>query len=106
MITTLTEENFEEFINSDEPVLVDLWATWCGPCMMQGEILHAMTEAHPAVSIGKVNVDECGGLAARFGIEEIPTMIIFKEGKVLETLVGMRQAEELLSLLRKYGAGV
>ena len=104
MITTLTKDTFDTAISDKTPILVDFWAEWCAPCMMQGKVLHALSEQYPALRIGKVNVDEYGELAQRFGIDSIPTMILFREGKLLETVVGLRQAQELLGLFQAHGA--
>lgn len=106
MITNLTAENFAQAIQSPDPILVDFWATWCAPCMMQGEVLHAVDEQNPGVQIGKVNVDENQELAIQFSISVIPTMIVFRDGKAVETVNGLRQGDEILALLRKHGAGV
>ncbi len=105
MITNLTKENFEQAIQSPDPILVDFWATWCAPCMIQGEVLHAVDQQHPDLQIGKVNVDEEQELAMRFGISVIPTMIIFRNGKAVETVTGLRQENDILALLHSYGAG-
>lgn len=106
MITNLTKDTFSEAIQSPDPILVDFWATWCGPCMMQGEVLHEVDDAHPAAQIGKVNVDEERELAMTFGISVIPTMIVFKNGKAVETITGLRQGDAIVELLRKHGAAL
>lgn len=106
MITNLTIANFEQAIQSQDPILVDFWATWCAPCMMQGEVLHTVDKQHPSIQIGKVNVDENRELALRFGISAIPTMIVFQDGKAVETVTGLRQGDEILKLLHKHGADV
>lgn len=103
MIDTLTIENFENAAASKEPILVDFWAEWCGPCMMQGEILHKIAKEYPKLKIGKVNVDENPQLAAKFRIEAIPAMMLFQNGKCMETVIGLRQETELLKLFRRYG---
>lgn len=106
MITELNKDNFEEAIAGAEPILVDFWATWCGPCMKQGEVLHEVDAAHPSVRIGKVNVDADRDLAIRFGISAIPTMIVFRDGKVLESVTGLRDARAVEALLRENGAAL
>lgn len=103
MITKLTTENFNDAIEDADPILVDFWATWCGPCMMQGEILEEVDKLHPEYRIGKVNVDENRELAMQFGIEAIPTMIVFKSGQAVERIVGMRQASDIRAILMKHG---
>ena len=103
MIQELTLDNFEEAINQEEPILVDFWATWCGPCMMQGEVLHTIAKQHPNLRIGKVNVDENSQLAAKFRIEAIPTMMIFQSGTCMEEVTGLRQEAQVLDLFCRYG---
>ena len=96
----LTEQNFkDEVLNSDKPVLVDFWATWCGPCRMQGPVLDEIAAETDAIKIGKVNVDEEQMLALKFGITSIPTLMLLKDGKEADKLVGLRSKEELKQLL-------
>lgn len=99
---TLTKGNFDsEVMNSDKPVLVDFWATWCGPCRMLAPIVEEIAEeTEGTVKVGKVNVDEEEALAARFGITNIPTLIVFKGGKIAGSLVGYRPKADILQLLK------
>ncbi|MBR6259519.1 MAG: thioredoxin [Oscillospiraceae bacterium] len=98
---TLTEQNFEnEVINAKLPVLVDFWATWCGPCQMLGPIISEIAEEYEGKAIvGKVNVDEQSGLAARFGIMSIPTVMVFKNGEAAGTSVGYVPKANLTAML-------
>ena len=96
----LNESNFDTLVlQSEKPVLVDFWATWCGPCQLQGPVLAEFAEKQEAILVGKVNVDEEPVLASRYGISSIPTMILFKDGQAVDTLVGFHPLEVLLSRL-------
>ena len=100
-IIDLTKENFqEEVTKSDKPVLVDLWAVWCGPCQMMAPILHELETEMPDVQIGKVNVDEQMDLARQFRVVSIPTLIIFKNGQEVQRMVGVTSKEELKDALK------
>ncbi len=99
-IITITNDNFEtEVLESKTPVLIDFWATWCGPCRMQGPVLDEIAAESDTVKIGKVNVDEEQMLALKFGITSIPTLMLFKDGKEANKLVGLRSKEELKEIL-------
>ncbi|MEN9355219.1 MAG: Thioredoxin [Fibrobacterota bacterium] len=89
-VLELTDANFEaEVVKSDLPVLVDFWAPWCGPCRQLAPSVEALaTEWVGKVKVGKLNTDEAGDTAARFGIRSIPTLMVFKGGEVVATLVG------------------
>ena len=104
MALTFTEENFQqEVIESDIPVLVDFWAVWCGPCKMLTPTIEQLSEEFSGkVKIGKVNVDENQSLAAQFGIMSIPTIIIFKDGKVVEQFIGVQPKSVYAEALNKY----
>ena len=98
---TITKFNFEsEVINSDIPVLVDFWATWCGPCrMIAGEISKIAEKYEGKIKVGKVNVDEEGELAIKFNIDAIPAIYLFKDGKVVNKIVGFVSAQEIEKIL-------
>lgn len=99
-VLKINKDNFEsEVINSDKPVLIDFWAAWCGPCMMQGPVLDEIAGEYDSVKIGKVNVDEEQALAMEFGVMSIPTMILFKDGKAAEKVVGLHSKEQLVEML-------
>ena len=93
----ITEENFEqEVLNSDKPVLVDFWATWCGPCRMLAPTIAKIAEEQEGkVKVCKVDVDECPELAARYGISSIPTLIVFEDGAVKASSVGVQSKGQI-----------
>lgn len=96
----ITKSNFqEEVIHSDKPVLLDFWATWCGPCRMVSPVIDEIAQERADVKIGKINVDEQQELAAAFQIMSIPTLVVMKDGKVVHQAMGARPKSQILSML-------
>ena len=97
----ITKDNFEEeVLNSDLPVLVDFWATWCGPCRMLAPVIEEIAKEYEGkAKVGKVNVDEEEALAIKFGIASIPTVLVFRGGEITDKIVGYRPKEDIEALL-------
>ena len=101
-----TEENFlTEVLNSDQPVLVDFWAEWCGPCRAVGPTIDALADEYDGrVKIGKMNIDDNPQVTASFGIQSIPAVVLFKNGRVVETLVGVQPKNQYENALEQVAA--
>lgn len=104
----ITKNNFEaEVMKSDIPVMLDFWAEWCGPCRMLGPVVEDIAKEYEgSVKVGKINVDEESELAAAFRVASIPTVVVIKNGKVVNTSVGYKPKEELAALLGSYYADI
>ena len=100
MAHVINDANFAETLNSDKPVLIDFWATWCGPCQMIAPTVAKIAEEHPEIVVGKVNVDEEMSLAVAFGIESIPTLLVFKNGQLVDKGIGLMSEEKILKLVQ------
>ena len=99
-VITITKENFaQEVLQSEKPVLLDFWASWCGPCRMLSPIVDEVAEERVDVKVGKVNVDEQPELAGEFGVMSIPTLLVFEQGKLVRQAVGARPKASVLDLL-------
>jgi len=102
-VVDITSDNFEtEVMNSTQPVLVDFWAEWCGPCRMLGPVIDQIAEQYPEkVKVGKVNVDSQVNLASKFRVMSIPTIMIFNNGEIVNKVVGARPKEEFENMIKK-----
>ena len=99
-VININKSNFEEeVVNSDKKVLLDFWASWCGPCRMVAPIVDEIADERTDIKVGKVNVDEEQELTMRFGITSIPTLIVFENGEEINRIVGARPKEAILEVL-------
>ena len=101
METILTDSNFKEETASGL-ILVDFWAPWCAPCIMLGPIIEEVADKVKDIRIGKLNVDENPRIASQFQVMSIPAVMLFKDGKLVETLIGLRPKENYLEVIEKY----
>ena len=100
-VIKITQHNFEREVKlSDVPVLLDFWAPWCGPCRMVGPILDEIAAENSSIKVGKINVDEESELAASFGVMSIPTLVVMKNGQIVNRSVGAKPKEAILDMLK------
>ncbi len=104
MAVEITDANFQELVlNSDKPVLVDFWATWCGPCRAIAPVIEELhTELEDKAVIGKVNVDENSDTPVNYGVRNIPTLLVFKNGEVVDKVIGNQSKSKLLEILESH----
>lgn len=96
---TITQNNFNEITNTNKTVLLDFWATWCGPCRMIAPIVEEIANERDDIIVGKINVDEENKLAKEFGIMSIPTLIVMRNGEVIQKSIGYMEKDRILALL-------
>ena len=99
-VFSVTKDNFESVKQSEKTVLLDFYADWCGPCCMVSPLVDEIAEEHPEYLVGKINVDEEGELAAAFGVTSIPTLVVMKDGKVVNQSAGARPKNQILDMLK------
>ena len=98
----ITKNNFQsEVLNADRPVLLDFWADWCCPCRMVGPLVEEIAAEHPEIKVGKINVDQEPELAAQFQIMSIPTLMVVKNGRITQRVVGARPKAQILALVQE-----
>jgi thioredoxin 1 len=100
-VTELTDANFDKFVKDNKIAVIDCWAPWCGPCVRMTPIMEQLsTELQGKAGVAKLNVDKNQAISVRFGIRAIPTLLIFKDGVLVETLVGLRSKDDILEYIK------
>lgn len=99
-VLNVTKDTFDAIVTqSTQPVLLDFWASWCGPCRMVSPVIDEIAEENPQITVGKVNVDEEPELAQTFGVMSIPTLVVIRNGQIVQRAVGVRPKEQILAML-------
>ncbi|MBQ8732767.1 MAG: thioredoxin [Oscillospiraceae bacterium] len=99
-VLNVTKDTFDAIVTqSTQPVLLDFWASWCGPCRMVSPVIDEIAEENPQITVGKVNVDEEPELAQAFGVMSIPTLVVIRNGQIVQRAVGVRPKEQILAML-------
>lgn len=101
-ITDLDSQNFEQVVSSENPTLVDFWAAWCGPCQTMHPIFESLSRKYPKIKFARVNVDQNQNIAMRFGVQSIPTFLMFKSGNLIDKMMGAIGAPGIHMICKKY----
>lgn len=101
-VTDLSDSNFDQVVSGETPTLVDFWAEWCGPCKMMHPVFEGLNRKYPKVRFARVNVDANQGIATRFGVQSIPTFIMFRSGRVVDKMMGAVGAPGIHMICKKH----
>ncbi len=101
-VTDLNDSNFDQVVSGENPTLVDFWAEWCGPCKMMHPVFEGLNRKYPKVRFARVNVDANQGIATRFGVQSIPTFIMFRSGRVVDKMMGAVGAPGIHMICKKH----